>query len=254
MKKVFSRPKSLSSFPFPFCPGCTYGTVARLIAESIDELGLAARTIGVTSVGCTVRTWKQLDFDMTLAAHGRAPALATGLKRALPESLVFTIQGDGDLAAIGMGETIHCAARCELVTLIFLNNCIFGATGGQQAPTTLIGQKSTSYPAGRTKEASGVPLKMCELLAKVSPGAYIARVSVDTVPNVIKAKKALKKAFQAQVERKGFSMVEFLSACPTNWGMTPIDSLRWIGEVMVKHYPLGEYSTPDGESGDWADA
>lgn len=247
MKKIFGRPKSLTSFQFPFCPGCTYGTVARLIAESIDELGLAERTVGVTSVGCTVRTWKQLDFDMTLAAHGRAPALATGLKRALPDSVVFTIQGDGDLAAIGMAETIHCAARCELVTLVFLNNCIFGATGGQQAPTTLIGQKSTSYPAGRTKEASGVPLKMSELLTKVSPEAYIARVSVDSVPNLIKAKRAMKKAFQAQVQGKGFSMIEVLSACPTNWGMTPLDSVKWIRETMMKHYPLGEYSTPNGK-------
>ena len=236
-----SRPKSMTTTPTHYCPGCTHGIIHRLVAEAIDALGIEGRTIGVAPVGCSVLAYNYFNLDMTVAAHGRAPAVATGLKRADPESIVFTYQGDGDLASIGMAEAVHAAARNENITVIFVNNAVYGMTGGQMAPTSLPGQITQTSPLGRNEALCGLPIKVCEMLAQLDGPEYIARVSANSVKNVISAKKAIEKAFRNQVEGRGFSLVEVLSACPTNWGMSPKDALRWIDSAMIPYYPLGVY-------------
>lgn len=246
MKKVFGRPESLTDFPYPYCPGCGHGIVQRLVGEAMDDLGIVGRAIGVTSAGCSVRNWKQFACDMTMGLHGRGPAVATGLKRTVPEAVVFTYQGDGDLAAIGIGEIVHAAARCERITVIYVNNAVFGATGGQQAPTTLLGQKTTSFPGGRDPRTGGYPLRMAEMLSDVSPEAYIVRVSIHDVKHINQTAKAIRRAFEVQMRNEGFALVECLSMCPTQWKVPPVEALKWIAEKMVPYYPLGEFATPKG--------
>ncbi len=241
MKKVFQRPKSMVDIPTHYCPGCTHGIIHRLVGEVIDELDIQGRVIGVASVGCSVFTYKYFDCDMQAAAHGRAAAVATGIKRVRPNNIVFTYQGDGDLAAIGTAELVHAASRGEKITIIFVNNAIYGMTGGQMAPTSLLGQVTQTSPYGRDAEKQGYPLKVCEMLSTIDGCAYIARVSVDNIKNIITAKKSIKKAFESQVEGKGFSIVEVLSTCSTNWGLTPIESLKWLQENMIPNYPLGTF-------------
>ncbi len=242
MHKVFGRPEALADVPTHYCPGCTHGIIHRLIAEVIDELGVRERTVGISPVGCAVLAYDYFNCDFVEASHGRAPAVATGIKRASPNSVVFTYQGDGDLASIGAGEIVHAASRGEKITVIFVNNAIYGMTGGQMAPTTLPGQKTTTSPRGRDPEVAGHPIKVCELLSSLSGAAYIARVSVTSPANVAKARRAVKKAFETQLEGRGFSLVEFLSTCPTNWGMTPVEALKWVDDKMAVYYPLGEYT------------
>ena len=242
MAVVFEKPKSLTDAPLHYCPGCTHGIIHRLVAEVIDELGIEGRTIGVAPVGCSVMAYDYFTCDFIQAPHGRAPAVATGVKRADPENnIVFTYQGDGDLAAIGTAETVHAAARRENITVIFVNNAIYGMTGGQMAPTTLPGQVTQTSPYGRDVETVGYPIKVCELLSNVDGAAYLERVSVNNPTNVRKAKAAIKKAFQNQLDGKGFSLVEVVSTCPTNWGMTPVKALQWLEENMLPYYPLGVY-------------
>ena len=242
MAVVFEKPKTLTDAPLHYCPGCTHGIIHRLVAEVIDELGIEGRTIGVAPVGCSVMAYDYFTCDFIQAPHGRAPAVATGVKRADPENnVVFTYQGDGDLAAIGTAETVHAAARRENITVIFVNNAIYGMTGGQMAPTTLPGQVTQTSPYGRDVETVGYPVKVCELLQNVDGAAYLERVSVNNPSNVKKAKAAIKKAFQNQLDGKGFSLVEVVSTCPTNWGMTPKDALKWVDEKMLPYYPLGVY-------------
>ncbi|MBR3836498.1 MAG: 2-oxoglutarate oxidoreductase [Clostridia bacterium] len=242
MAVVFEKPKSLTDATLHYCPGCTHGIIHRLVAEAIDELGIQGRTIGVAPVGCSVMAYDYFDVDFVQAPHGRAPAVATGVKRADPENnIVFTYQGDGDLAAIGTAETVHAAARRENITVIFVNNAIYGMTGGQMAPTTLPGQVTQTSPYGRDVETVGYPIKVCELLSQVDGAVYLERVSVNNPANIKKAKKAIKKAFQNQIEGKGFSLVEVVSTCPTNWGMTPVKALEWVEENMLPYYPLGVY-------------
>ncbi|MBC7082260.1 MAG: 2-oxoglutarate/2-oxoacid ferredoxin oxidoreductase subunit beta [Bacillota bacterium] len=242
MQKVFGRPEALADVPTHYCPGCTHGIIHRLIAEVIDELGVRERTVGISPVGCAVLAYDYFNCDFVEASHGRAPAVATGIKRASPNSVVFTYQGDGDLASIGAGEIVHAASRGEKITVIFVNNAIYGMTGGQMAPTTLPGQKTTTSPRGRDPEVAGHPIRICELLSSLSGAAYIARVSVTSPANVAKARRAVKKAFETQLEGRGFSLVEFLSTCPTNWGMTPVEALKWVDDKMAVYYPLGEYT------------
>jgi 2-oxoglutarate ferredoxin oxidoreductase subunit beta len=244
MKKVFTRPRSLKDIPTHYCPGCTHGIVHRLVAEVIDELEIFDRTIGVAPVGCSVFAYNYFDCDMFQASHGRAPAVATGIKRVLPDRVVFTYQGDGDLAAIGTGEIVHAAARGEKFTVIFINNAIYAMTGGQMAPTTLLGQKTTTTPYGRDKEVNGYPVKVAEMLSVLDGTAYAARVSVHDPAHVVKAKKAIKRAFEVQLANLGFSIVEVLSACPTNWGLPPAEALKWLAENMIPYYPLGEHKKP----------
>ncbi len=244
MQKVFTRPRSLKDIPTHYCPGCTHGIVHRLVAEVIDELDIFDRTIGVAPVGCSVFAYNYFDCDMFQASHGRAPAVATGIKRVLPDRVVFTYQGDGDLAAIGTGEIVHAAARGEKFTVIFINNAIYAMTGGQMAPTTLLGQKTTTTPYGRDKEVNGYPVKIAEMLSVLDGTAYVARVSVHDPASVVKAKKAIKRAFEVQLAGLGFSLVEVLSACPTNWGLPPVEALKWLAENMIPYYPLGEYKKP----------
>jgi len=239
MAVVFERPKALIDVSTHYCPGCTHGIIHRLVAEVIDELGIVDKTIGVAPVGCSVLAYNYFACDMFEAAHGRAPACATGIKRTNPDKVVFTYQGDGDLAAIGAAEIVHAAARGEKLTTIFVNNCIYGMTGGQMAPTTLPGQKTETSPYGRNVETEGYPIRVSEMLATLDGAYYVERVSVDTVPNVIKAKKAIKKAFENQLAGKGFSIVEVLSICPTNWGLSPIESMQWLKDNMIPYYPLG---------------
>ncbi|MBQ7115558.1 MAG: 2-oxoglutarate oxidoreductase [Clostridia bacterium] len=242
MMVVFEKPKTLTDAPLHYCPGCTHGIIHRLVAEVIDELGIEGRTIGVAPVGCSVMAYDYFTCDFIQAPHGRAPAVATGVKRADPENnVVFTYQGDGDLAAIGTAETVHAAARRENITVIFVNNAIYGMTGGQMAPTTLPGQVTQTSPYGRDVETVGYPVKVCELLQNVDGAAYLERVSVNNPTNVRKAKAAIKKAFQNQLDGKGFSLVEVVSTCPTNWGMTPAKALEWLEENMLPYYPLGVY-------------
>ncbi len=242
MAVVFEKPKSLTDATLHYCPGCTHGIIHRLVAEAIDELGIQGRTIGVASVGCSVMAYDYFDVDFVQAPHGRAPAVATGVKRSDPENnIVFTYQGDGDLAAIGTAETVHSAARRENITVIFVNNAIYGMTGGQMAPTTLPGQVTQTSPYGRDVKNVGYPIKVCELLSNVDGAAYLERVAVNNPANVKKAKKAIKKAFQNQIEGKGFSLVEVVSTCPTNWGMTPDKALKWLEDNMLPYYPLGVY-------------
>ena len=237
----FEKPKSLTDVPLHYCPGCTHGIVHRLVAEAIDELGIEGITVGVAPVGCSVMAYDYFSCDMIEAAHGRAPAVATGVKRALPENVVFTYQGDGDLASIGMAETVHAAARNENITIIFINNAIYGMTGGQMAPTSLPGQITQTSPYGRDVNHCGFPIKVSEMLSQIDGAEYIERVAVNNIKNIKAAKKAIKKAFQNQIEGKGFSLVEVISSCPTNWGMTPKAALEWIDEKMIPYYPLGVY-------------
>ena len=241
MKTVFEKPKSLTDAQLHYCPGCTHGIIHRLVAEVIDELGIEGKTIGVAPVGCSVFAYNYFTFDMIQAAHGRAPAVATGAKRAMPENIVFTYQGDGDLAAIGTAETVHSAARGENITVIFVNNAIYGMTGGQMAPTTLPGQVTQTSPYGRDVNTVGYPVKVCEMLSQVDGATYLERVAVSDVKGVRQAKKAIKKAFTYQMEGKGFSLIEVLSTCPTNWGMTPLEATKWLDENMKPYYPLGVY-------------
>ncbi len=246
MIKVFSRPKSLKDMPFHYCPGCTHGITHRLVTEVIDELGIQDTVIGVGSVGCSVFTMDYFDIDMFQASHGRAPAVATGIKRVLPGRVVFTYQGDGDLAAIGTGEFVHTAARGEKVTVIYINNAVYGMTGGQMAPTTLLGQKTKTTPYGRDETINGLPLRVCEMLTSLEGTAYAARVAVHNPKSILKAKKTIKKAFEIQIKGLGFSLVEVLSTCPTNWGLSPVEAVQWLEEKMIPYYPLGEYKSPAG--------
>lgn len=244
---VFEKPKALTDAVLHYCPGCTHGIIHRLVAEAIDELGIRGRTIGVASVGCSVFTYNYFNVDMVQAAHGRAPAVATGVKRSDENNIVFTYQGDGDLAAIGTAETVHSAARGENITVIFVNNAIYGMTGGQMAPTTLPGQVTQTSPYGRDVSKVGYPVKVCEMLSQVDGATYLERVAVNNVKNVKKAKEAIKKAFKNQIEGKGFSLVEVLSTCPTNWGKTPEDALKWLESDMIPYYPLGVYKDKTAE-------
>ena len=239
---VFQKPHALADVPMHYCPGCTHGIVHRLVAQAIDDLGIEGRTIGIAPVGCSVLAYNYFNCDMIEAAHGRAPAVATGVKRADPEhNIVFSYQGDGDLASIGMAETVHAATRNENITVIFINNAIYGMTGGQMAPTSLPGQVTQTSPYGRDVKQCGYPIRVCEMLATLDGPEYLARVAVNSVKNVNEAKKAILKAFRNQVEGKGFSLVEVVSSCPTNWGMTPQNALKWIDEKMIPYYPLGVY-------------
>jgi len=241
MTTVFDRPHVLKDVSLHYCPGCTHGIIHRLVAEAIDSLGIEGRTVGIASVGCSVLTYNYFNVDMIQAAHGRAPAVATGVKRAYPDNIVFTYQGDGDLAAIGTAETVHSAARGENITVIFVNNAIYGMTGGQMAPTSLPGQVTQPSPYGRDVKTVGYPVRVCELLREVDGAAYLERVAVNDVKNVKNAARAIKKAFQYQVEGKGFSLIEILSTCPTNWGLTPDKALGWLEDNMIPYYPLGVY-------------
>ncbi|MCD6309229.1 MAG: 2-oxoglutarate oxidoreductase [Candidatus Eremiobacteraeota bacterium] len=242
MKLVAERPKSLTKKDSIYCPGCTHGIVHRLIAEVMDELGIREKTIMVAPVGCSVFAYEYFNCDGLQASHGRAPAVATGLRRALPEDrIIFTYQGDGDLAAIGTAEIVHAATRGELITTIFINNAIYGMTGGQMAPTTIIGQVTDTTPYGRSAEYSGNPVKICEMLSQLDGPSYIARVTVNNPKNVRRAKKAIMRAFSDQIARRGFTLVEVLSSCPSNWGMSPLDALNWIEEKMLPVFPLGVY-------------
>ncbi len=238
---VFEKPKSLTDAELHYCPGCTHGIIHRLVAQAIDDLGIEGKTVGVAPVGCAVMAYNYFACDMVEAAHGRAPAVATGLKRAMPENIIFTYQGDGDLASIGMAETVHAATRNENITVIFVNNAIYGMTGGQMAPTSLPGQVTQTSPYGRDVATQGYPVKVSEMLATLDGPEFIARVAVNNVKNVKEAQKVIKKAFENQINNKGFSLVEVVSSCPTNWGMTPVDALKWVDEKMIPYYPLGVY-------------
>jgi len=240
-KLVYERPEALVDLHTHYCPGCTHGTAHRLVAEVIDELEIRQRAILVASVGCSVFAYNYFNVDSCEAAHGRAPAMATGIKRVNPDNIVFTYQGDGDMASIGMAEIVHVAARGENITTIFINNAIYGMTGGQMAPTTLVGQKTTSSPFGRDAKLTGQPMHMAELLAGMPGTAFSVRRSLHDARHVLKAKKAIRIAFEAQLQGLGFSVVELLSSCPTNWGMTPDEALKWVEEQMVPVYPLGDY-------------
>ncbi len=245
MAIVYQRTTGLSEMETHYCPGCTHGVIHKLVAEVLVELGVLGDAIGVAPVGCSVLAYDYFNCDMHEAAHGRAPAVATGIKRVRPNNVVFTYQGDGDLASIGTAEVIHAAHRSENITVIFVNNAIYGMTGGQMAPTTLIGQKATTAQDGRKVEGMGMPLKISEMMATIPGASFIERVAVNSPGAVRKAKKAIKKAFECQLAGKGFSMVEVLSTCPTNWGMTPVNALQWLQENMVPYYPLGNYRTPE---------
>lgn len=241
MKQVFSRPESLKDVPTHFCPGCHHGSVHRLVAEALDEFGIRSQTIGVASVGCSVFLYEYFDVDVIESPHGRAPAVATGAKRARPDRIVFTYQGDGDLAAIGTSEIIHAANRGEDITVIFVNNTTYGMTGGQMAPTTLPGQKTSTSPYGRDISKDGSPFKMAELLSNLDGVAFSARVALNSPKNVLQAKKMIKTAFRYQVEKKGFSFIEALSACPTNWGMSSLAANQRVADEMIPYFPLGVY-------------
>ena len=247
MATVFKKPEALTDAVFHYCPGCTHGIVHRLVAEVLDELGVRGKTVAVASVGCSVFSYNYFNCDMIQAAHGRAPAVATGAKRANPDNVVFTYQGDGDLAAIGTAETVHSAARNENITVIFVNNAIYGMTGGQMAPTTLPNQVTQTSPYGRDVTVVGYPIKVCEMLSQVEGASYLERVAVNNVANIRKAKKAILHAFKNQIEGKGFSLIEVLSTCPTNWGLTPEKSLKWLEENMMPHYKLGVYKDVSAE-------
>ena len=238
---VFDKPKSLTDAPLHYCPGCTHGIIHRLVAEAIDSLGIEGITVGVAPVGCAVFAYNYFSCDMVEAAHGRAPAVATGLKRAEPGNIIFTYQGDGDLASIGMAETVHAAARNENITVVFVNNAIYGMTGGQMAPTSLPGQITQTSPYGRDTSVCGFPVRVCEMLSQVDGAEYIERVAVNNVKNVKSAGRAIKKAFENQMNGKGFSLIEVISSCPTNWGLTPQKALEWVEEKMIPYYPLGVY-------------
>ncbi len=248
-KVVFANPEALTGAPTHYCPGCTHGIVHRLIAEVIDELGIREITIGIAPVGCAVLAYNYFNLDFAEAAHGRAPAMATGLKRVQPDKVLFTYQGDGDLAAIGTAEIVHAASRGENITTIFINNAIYGMTGGQMAPTTLPGQVTTSTPFGRDVKLAGYPLRVAELIATTSGAAYVVRRMVTKPATIASTKKAIKLAFQAQMAELGFSLVEILSSCPTNWGLSPLEALEWVEESMAGYYPLGDYKVIDEVQG-----
>ena len=241
MAIVFEKTKMLTDAPMHYCPGCTHGIIHRLVAEAIEGLNLQNRAVGVAPVGCAVFAYDYFNCDMYEAAHGRAPAVATGAKRVNPDNIVFTYQGDGDLASIGAAEIVHAAARGENITVIFVNNAIYGMTGGQMAPTTLLGQKTTTSPLGRDAKSNGHPIRVSEMLATLDGPALIERVSTHDVKHVMAAGKAIKKAFQYQMEGRGFTMIEVLSTCPTNWGLTPVEALKWLEDKMIPQYPLGVY-------------
>ena len=241
MQKVFERPKSLTDVEFSYCPGCAHSIIHRMTAEVIDELDIAETSIGICPVGCAVFMYEYMTCDMIEAAHGRAPAVATGVRRMLPDAIVWAYQGDGDLASIGTAEIIHAAARAENISVIFINNATYGMTGGQMAPTTLLGQKSTTCPTGRTVAANGYPIRVCEMLATLDGPSYIERVVPTSPAGLVKTKKAIKRAFENQIAGKGFSLVEILSNCPTQLKMSPIDSLKWVDENMVPVYPPGVF-------------
>ena len=244
MGKTFSKPRSLTDVHTHYCPGCTHGVIHRLVAEAIDDLGIRRRVVGIAPVGCAVLAYNYFDCDFQEAAHGRAPAMATGIKRVRPDLMVFTYQGDGDLASIGMGEIIHAANRGEKFTTIFVNNAIYGMTGGQMAPTTMPNQRSTTSPFGRNVEEVGMPIKMADLLAALQTPAYITRQTVIRPKYINKAKKAIKQAFTHQMENRCFSLVEVVSTCPTNWGMTPMEAVEWTEDTLLKYYQLGDYKVP----------
>ena len=239
MKKIYGRPEALKPTAHLYCPGCGHGIIHRIIAEVIDELGVRERTIGVAPVGCAVFAYDYFNFDVTEAPHGRPPAVATGIKRVMPDKIVFTYQGDGDLAAIGTAETVHAANRGENITVIFVKNTNYGMTGGQMAPTTIIGQKTATTPFGRDAKREGYPIRVCELLSSLTGVQYLERVAVNNPKNILSTKRAIKKAFQNQIDGKGFSLVEVLSQCPVDWGMTPEESLIWLEAEVMKTFPLG---------------
>ena len=243
----FKRPETLYAKRTHYCPGCGHGIIHRLVAEAIDELGVREKTIGTAPVGCAVLLYDYFNCDIVECAHGRPPAVATGIKRTLPDRIVFTYQGDGDLAAIGTAETIHTANRGENITVIFINNAIYGMTGGQMAPTTLIGQKSTTSLAGKGKNQEGPPIKICEMLSTLDGVTYLERVAISTAKDVIKAKKAIKKAFQNQIDGKGYSLVEVLSMCPTDWKLPPNKAVDFVNNEMKKVFPLGVFKDKDGQ-------
>jgi len=239
MEKVYSRPKLLKRTPFHYCAGCGHSIIHRLVAEVIEEMNLQDRIVGVNSAGCSVFAYNYLDLDMAESAHGRGLAVATGLKRASPETIVFTYQGDGDLAAIGTAETIHAANRGERITAIFVNNAVYGMTGGQMAPTTLLAQQTTTTPLGRDARLEGYPIRVSEMLAMLRGVVYVERTAVDSPANIRRTKRAIRKAFQVQLDDLGFSLVEILSPCPINWKMDPLESWQWIGKEMIKEFPMG---------------
>ncbi|MGE5140794.1 MAG: thiamine pyrophosphate-dependent enzyme [Rudaea sp.] len=245
MQAVYSYPGSLTNVVTHYCPGCTHGVIHRLVAEVMDELGIREKTIGVAPVGCSVFAYNYFDCDFAEAAHGRAPAMATGIKRVHPDRVVFTYQGDGDLAAIGTAEIVHAATRGENLTVIFVNNAVYGMTGGQMAPTTLPGMKTTSSPRGRDVEMMGFPVKVSEMLSTVGGASYVVRRSVHDPGHINQTKKAIKKAFQIQMNEMGFSLVEILSSCPINWDKTPQEALKFVKDVMIPYYPLGDYKVAD---------
>lgn len=246
MAVVFKETKGLVDVQTHYCPGCTHGIVHRLVGEVLEELGVLGETIGVAPVGCSVLAYKYFNCDVHQAAHGRAPAVATGIRRVHPDKVVFTYQGDGDLASIGAAEIVHAAARGEKFTTVFINNAIYGMTGGQMAPTTLVGQKATTAPLGRDPKKVGMPMRVSEMLATLDGAKFVERCTVHNPAGVRKTKIALKKAFEMQINGEGFGIVEILSTCPTNWGMTPVDSLKWLEENMIPYYPLGNIRTPEG--------
>lgn len=245
MKTVFELTKGMLPEETTYCPGCTHGIAHRLIMETLDEKGLLGETIGVAPIGCSILAHQYMNIDMCESAHGRAPAVATGIRRVHPDKIVFTYQGDGDLASIGAGEIVQAAARGEKFTTFFLNNAIYGMTGGQMAPTSLIGQKTTTSVEGRTVAQSGNPIRMAELLATIDGAVFVERVSLDSPTQVRRAKKAIQKAITVQEKRLGFSFVEILSTCPTNWGYDAVKSLEWLRENMIPYYPLGNLKSPE---------
>jgi 2-oxoglutarate/2-oxoacid ferredoxin oxidoreductase subunit beta len=245
MGKTFTKPRSLSDQPTHYCPGCTHGIIHRLVAETIDELDIMERTVGIAPVGCAVLAYNYFNCDFQEAAHGRAPAMATGIKRVRPDLVVFTYQGDGDLASIGMGEIIHAANRGEKFTVIFVNNAVYGMTGGQMAPTTMPGQRTTTSPFGRDVEEVGMPIKVADLLAALQTPAYITRQTVIDPKSIRKAKQAIRRAFEYQLAGRCFSMVEVVSTCPTNWGMTPVEAVAWARETLLPYYRLGDFKVPE---------
>jgi len=246
MKKVFQKPASLTGKPWHYCPGCGHGIIHRLVAECMDELGIREKTIGVCPVGCAVLAYDYFNCDMLEAAHGRAPAVATGLKRVLKDRVIFTYQGDGDLASIGMAEIVHAASRGERISVFFVNNTVYGMTGGQMAPTTLLGQVTTTSPYGRDKDREGYPIRMAEMLAPFEGAAYVSRVAINSPANVVRAKRAIKRAFEVQLKGIGFSLVEILSTCPINWGLGAVEAMKWLEENMIPYYPLGDFKVKEG--------
>lgn len=245
MSVVFKKTEGLTDKQTHYCPGCTHGIIHRLVGEVLEELNVLGDSIGVAPVGCSVLAYDYFNCDMHEASHGRAPAVATGIKRVHPDKVVFTYQGDGDLASIGTAEIVHVAHRAEKITTIFVNNAIYGMTGGQMAPTTLIGQRATTAPYGRSAEQAGMPLRVAEMLATIDGAVFVERVSVDSPANIRKTKKAIKEAFECQIAGKGFSIVEVLSTCPTNWGLTPVDSLKWLQDNLIPYYPMGNFRKPE---------